>query len=130
MLFTSNLNLGHTSRGRLSLSQNLTVTIAQSPYFNDAGDHDFAALLISATSLMSLINATILQTYPGSFFIAPPPGVGLEDYLRSAERASSNHWVGSAKMVEDCGMEGGVVDGSTRVCGEYFVIFLGAGSRC
>jgi len=66
---------------------------------------------------MSLINATILQTYPGSFFIAPPPGVGLGDYLRSAERASSNHWVGSAKMVEKCEVEGGVVDGSTKVCG-------------
>jgi cellobiose dehydrogenase (acceptor) len=117
MLFASNLNLGHTSRGRLTLSPNLTVEIAQSPYFNDPGDHDFAALLTSANSLLALINETLLQTNPGSFFIAPPPGVSLEQYLRAADRASSNHWVGAAKMGETCG-EGSVVDTSTRVCGE------------
>ncbi|KAF2830666.1 FAD/NAD(P)-binding domain-containing protein [Ophiobolus disseminans] len=116
MIFTSNLNLGHTSRGRLTLTPNLTVSIAQPPYFTDASGHDFSALLTSATSLLALINATILQTQPGSFFLAPPPGVGLEQYLRAAKPASSNHWVGTARMGERCG-EGVVVDASTRVCG-------------
>jgi cellobiose dehydrogenase (acceptor) len=118
MVFASNLNLGHTSRGRLSLNpSSLNVQIAQTPYFNDPGNHDFAAVLSSATSLVSLLNATILQTNPGSFFIYPPPGATLEQYLQAAPRASSNHWVGTAKMGAKCGKDGAVVDASTRVCG-------------
>jgi choline dehydrogenase-like flavoprotein len=41
----------------------------------------------------------------------------MADYLSQAVPASSNHWVGSAKMGVCGGDDGAVVDSSTRVCG-------------
>ncbi|KAH7083028.1 cellobiose dehydrogenase [Paraphoma chrysanthemicola] len=118
VVFALNLNLGHTSRGRLSLDPtSLKTQTAVSPYFNDAGGHDFDAVLTSSAALLSLINATILQTNPGSFVFYPPPDVTLEQYLRSQAPPSSNHWVGTAKMGAKCKDEGTVVDTSTVVCG-------------
>jgi|TARA_R110002003_G_scaffold25_2_gene1157 cellobiose dehydrogenase (acceptor) len=88
-----------------------------SPYFNDAGGHDFDAVLTSSASLLSLINTTMLQTIPDSFIIYPPPELTLEQYLRAQTPPSSNHWVGTAKMAANCKEEGAVVDTSTLVCG-------------
>lgn len=118
MAFAANLNLGHTSRGRLSLDPStLNVQIAKSPYFNDPGDHDFSAVLSSATALWSRIQATLLQTLPNAYPIFPPAGLTMEQYLRGSEWASTNHWVGTAKMSERCGEGGAVVDTTTKVCG-------------
>ncbi|KAH7093264.1 cellobiose dehydrogenase [Paraphoma chrysanthemicola] len=118
LVFALNLNLGHTSRGRLSLDPtSLKTQTAVSPYFNDAGGNDFDAVLTSSAALLSLINATILQTNPGSFVFYPPPDVTLEQYLRAQPPPSSNHWVGTARMGAKCKDEGTVVDTSTVVCG-------------
>lgn len=112
--FTSNLNLGHTSRGRLSLNTDskLTVNISKTPYFNDPGDHDFKAVVTSATSMLR-----ILQGIPGATIVLPPAGLGLEDYLRATPPVSNNHWVGSAKMGESCKNKEAVVNSRTIVCG-------------
>ncbi|KAH7397027.1 cellobiose dehydrogenase [Phaeosphaeria sp. MPI-PUGE-AT-0046c] len=118
IVFGSTLTLGHTSRGQLSFDpSSLSVSISKTPYLNDPGNHDFAAVLNSATNIISLINATILQNFPEAFMIYPGPDQSLKDYLQQAPRASSNHWVGTAKMGETCEDEGAVVDISTRVCG-------------
>lgn len=95
----------------------MRIQKAESPYLNDAGGHDFDAILTSSASLLSLINATILQSIPGSFVFYPPPDVTLEQYLRAQTPPSSNHWVGTAKMAAKCKDEGAVVDTSTVVCG-------------
>lgn len=112
IVFTSNLNLGHTSRGSLSLSPDLKVTIVKSPYYNDPGDHDFKAVLKSASTMLSLI-----QNIPNITTILPSPDQDLETFLRTQMPQSNNHWVGTAKMGEKCGNEGSVVDAKTVVCG-------------
>lgn len=118
LVFGSTLTLGHTSRGFLSLNpSNLSVEISQTPYFNDPGNHDFAAVIDSATNILSLVNATILQNFPEAFMIYPGPGQSLEEYLLQAPKVGSNHWAGTAKMRETCENEDAVVDVSTRVCG-------------
>jgi hypothetical protein len=127
MLFTSGLNLGHTSRGALALdASTLLVNISKTPYFNDAGGHDFAAVVTAFTALLKLLNVTLLQTQPGSSVVYPPQDQSVESWLRAQIPASSNHWAGAAKMGKTCGEEGAVVDASTRVCGELFFRLMGS----
>ncbi|KAL6712215.1 hypothetical protein ACN47E_000092 [Coniothyrium glycines] len=129
--FSANLDLGKTSRGRLTLlTQNTTspfVKVSIPPYFNDPGDHDFKAILTSATNVLSII-----QNIPSASVFYPPPGVPLEAYLRQAIATSGpaltrNHWVGSTKMGASCEDEGAVVDISTRVCGMQNLHVVDAG---
>lgn len=77
ILLTSNLNTGKSSRGRLTITPSLTLTISQPPYYNDANAHDFAALNASATALLAR-----LGSLPNSSVFLPPQGVPLEIYLR------------------------------------------------
>ncbi|KAH7384479.1 hypothetical protein BKA66DRAFT_608673 [Pyrenochaeta sp. MPI-SDFR-AT-0127] len=127
LAFSSNLNLGKTSRGRLSLSTDsrLFVNVSKTPFFNDEGDHDFKAMLASAASIVE-----ILKTIPNSSIIYPPPGTSLEDYLRfyiATQSLTRNHWAGSTKMGRTCKDEGAVVDTTTKVCGTKNLFVVDAG---
>lgn len=117
LVFASNLNLGKTSRGRLTLNSDakLFVNVSKTPFFNDDGDHDFKAILTSAASIIE-----ILKTIPNSEIVFPPAGTSLEDYIRfyiATQSLTRNHWVGSAKMGRTCKEEGAVVDVTTKLCG-------------
>jgi cellobiose dehydrogenase (acceptor) len=64
----------------------------------------------------------IIKTVPGGTINMPPPGIGLEAYLRSyintmQNMSMWNHWVGTTKIGESCEEEDAVVDTSTRACG-------------
>lgn len=126
ILFASNLNLGKTSKGRLTIDTDLFVNVSVTPYYNDPGDHDFKAILKSATNLLE-----IALTIPNSSLYLPPPGQDLEDYLREAIRTqpilTSNHWVGSTHMGASCDNEAAVVDATTRVCGTKNLYVVDAG---
>jgi hypothetical protein len=78
LLFAANLNLGHTSRGKLGMDVELNVNVEVNPYFNDDGDHDFKALVVSAETLLDRLT----RTMPNATMLYPPPGTSLEDYLR------------------------------------------------
>lgn len=119
--FSPNLNLGKTSRGRLTLTPqggNLLVNVSVTPFFNDEGGHDFAAVLQSTNSIVDLI-----ASIPDSSFVLPPPGTPIEDYLRGVVATSvgasltRNHWTGSTKMGASCQDKSAVVDSTTVVCG-------------
>ncbi|KAF1845180.1 GMC oxidoreductase, partial [Cucurbitaria berberidis CBS 394.84] len=118
LLFTSNLCSGKTSRGRLSLvpsPSRLFVNVTTMPYFNDEGDHDFKAVLASATSLLD-----ILKTIPDSSILLPSKDTPLQDYLRgfiASQALTRNHWAGSTRMGESCSDKEAVVDSTTAVCG-------------
>lgn len=92
------------------------MNISTTPYFNDAGGHDLAATMSSASSLLD-----ILHSIPNGTVVLPPPGVPLDAYIAETVATmglglSRNHWVGSTKMGV-CGEEGAVVDNEVRVCG-------------
>ncbi|KAF2107169.1 hypothetical protein BDV96DRAFT_606750 [Lophiotrema nucula] len=130
----ANLVLGHTSRGRLTISSTnssaLIVGPSTLPYFNDAGDHDFAALLKASEGVLE-----VLKTIANATVFYPPEGTSLEDYLRSATNTtnsnlislSSNHWTGSTQMRASCEDPEAVVDATTRVCGTRNLHVVDAG---
>lgn len=125
--FASNLDLGKTSRGRLTLipDSRLFVNVSITPYFNDPGDHDFKAMLRSATDLLEII-----KTIPNSSVYYPPAGMGMEEYMRAymaSQPLTRNHWVGSTKMGASCAEEGAVVDTTTKVCGMKNLFVVDAG---
>ncbi|KAH7125497.1 cellobiose dehydrogenase [Dendryphion nanum] len=124
--FASSLKSGKTSRGRLGITSTLFMNVTKTPYFNDAGDHDFKALNKSASAVLE-----IMKTIKGAELFLPPSGVPLELYLREAIRTtpflSSNHWVGSAHMSASCKDPKAVVDATTKVCGTKNLHVVDAG---
>ncbi|KAF2477538.1 cellobiose dehydrogenase, partial [Lindgomyces ingoldianus] len=120
------LNLGKTSRGRLTLDSNLHMNVSTLPYFNDAGDNDFKTLLGSIKDV-----ASILSNIPNSTFYLPPTGTNIDDYVRGVTTTSSalltsNHWTGTTAMGSVCDSSV-VVDTTTKVCGTQNLHIVDAG---
>ncbi|KAF1995510.1 GMC oxidoreductase [Amniculicola lignicola CBS 123094] len=128
LLFASTLSTGKTSRGTLSLTPDLKLTVTKRPYFNDPGAHDFAALLSSARSLLP-----ILTNIPNATLLFPPSSdpQELEKYLRetiaTSPTLSSNHWTSSTYMAASCTDPLAVLDASTTVCGTTNLHIVDAG---
>ncbi|PSK36656.1 Cellobiose dehydrogenase [Elsinoe australis] len=116
MTISQYLGRGATSRGRLTITPGLTMTVSDVPYLKT--DEDKAAVIQGIKNL----RAALAQT-PGVQLIYPSSNITVESFVENypvtAGSRSANHWMGTAKMGTDSGLSGGsaVVDLDTKVYG-------------
>lgn len=110
------LGTGMTSRGRISIKENLNMATTISPYLNN--EYDIETVIAGVKSIMSSI-----ANVSGISLVQPAAGVDAESFVNNyIESRRSNHWLGSAKMGTDDGRNGNgttgsVVDTDTKVYG-------------
>lgn len=108
---------GKTSRGRITIDSSLNISPSVVPFFNDPGNNDFEAVVATVTNLVKVVKAI-----PGARLLQPSPNQDVRAYVSSmavnADR-TANHWVGTARLGLDSGLEGGksVVDLNAQVYG-------------
>ena len=115
MTISQYLGRGGVSRGRLTITPGLDMTVSTLPYLSNADD--LAAVI---TALESAITA--LKSDPQITITVPSDNQTVAEYVNSIPITSSrtaNHWVGTNKMGTDSGLTGGtsVVDTNTKVYG-------------
>jgi cellobiose dehydrogenase (acceptor) len=116
MVISQYLGRGKTSRGRLTITPSLSMTVSELPYVNTAGD--VAAIVQGIKNLKDTVakNPKLTMKYPAA-------SQSVEDFVavypNSVGARTANHWVGTAKMGTDSGLNGGtaVVDTNTKVYG-------------
>lgn len=116
MVISQYLGRGKTSRGRLTITPSLTMTVTDLPYVNTDGD--VAAIVQGIKNLKDVIakNPKLTMKYPTAT-------ESVEDFVKNQPNSvgvrTANHWVGTAKMGTDSGLTGGtsVVDTNTKVYG-------------
>lgn len=116
MVISQYLGRGKKSRGRMTITPGLTMTVSELPFVNDAGD--VAAIVQGIKNLKEVIakNSKLTMKYPTA-------SESVEDFVKnypnSVGARTANHWVGTAKMGTDSGLTGGtsVVDTNTKVYG-------------
>ena len=116
MVVSQYLGRGKTSRGRITITPSLSMTVSELPYVNTAGD--VAAIVQGIKNFKDVVakSSKLTMKYPTAdqsvedFVAAQPNSVGAR---------TANHWVGTAKMGTDSGLNGGtsVVDTNTKVYG-------------
>lgn len=107
------LTTGATSRGRLSILDNLNTYVSTLPYLTTQEDID-----AKVKAIQSWINAA--SANPSLTFVYPERGQSAADYLANYLGGhGSNHWMGTCRMGTDDGRSGGkaVVDLNTQVWG-------------
>ncbi|KAF8250884.1 FAD/NAD(P)-binding domain-containing protein [Wilcoxina mikolae CBS 423.85] len=116
------IGLGHflgrhsTSRGRISIFPNLTISVTQKPWANT--DDDIAAITATISSLLVALRAD-----PQITMIAPPANETAAEFVATYKGArGSNHWLGTARMGSldgrvFNGFSGDVVDTHAKVYG-------------
>ncbi|KFH42728.1 Cellobiose dehydrogenase-like protein [Hapsidospora chrysogenum ATCC 11550] len=110
------LGRGAKSRGRMTITSSLNTVVSDVPYLKD--ENDVEAVI---TGLERLQEA--LSGYEGLVWLAPSANQTarefVEDMLVSTSNRRANHWIGTNKIGNDNGLEGGtaVVDLDTRVWG-------------
>ncbi|GAB7347430.1 hypothetical protein MBLNU459_g4350t2 [Dothideomycetes sp. NU459] len=113
MTLSNYLGLGQVSRGRTTIDTNLNMVVSTSPSISQNVD-DRAAIVKGLDDLRAA-----LSNVTGLSFLSPTADVAAGDYVDSTTHAPVNHWLGSCKMGEDDGRQGGtaVVDIDTKVYG-------------
>jgi len=110
------LGTGMTSRGRITITPQLTMRTSVQPYVSTAADLE--ATIQGVANLQAGLSKLANLTW-----IYPAPGQTAADYVRTYSGGRrSNHWLGSAKLgTEDGratnGTSGAVVDLNTEVYG-------------
>jgi hypothetical protein len=123
MVISQYLGRGKTSRGRITITPSLSMTVSELPYVNTDGD--VAAIVQGIKNLKDVVakNSKLTMKYPTAT-------QSVEDFVaaypNSVSARTANHWVGTAKMGTDSGLNGGtsVVDTNTKVYGTDNVSFL------
>lgn len=116
MTMSQYLGRGSTSRGVLSINGALNMYVSKAPYLQTEADVE--AVIASIEGLQKAI-----AKVPEIVWEVPAPNVTARDYVKSlpltAAARRSNHWIGTAKMGTDSGLNGGtaVVDTNTKVYG-------------
>ncbi|KAH7031437.1 cellobiose dehydrogenase [Microdochium trichocladiopsis] len=116
MTLSQYLGRGAKSRGRLTLTPSLSVTVSTLPYLTDKGD--VAAVIQGIKNMQAALNKV-----PNLTFVSPAPGQSAEDYVAQyvvSSNRGSNHWIGSAKLGVDDGRSStgtSVVDVNAQVYG-------------
>ncbi|KAI0133009.1 cellobiose dehydrogenase [Xylariales sp. AK1849] len=116
MTMSQYLGRGATSRGRMTITSDLTTVVSTLPYLND--ENDVQAVIQGIKNLQAaLANVQNLTwTYPAE-------GTTVEDFVNdmvvSYSNRRANHWIGTNKIGTDDGRSGGsaVVDTNTKVFG-------------
>ncbi|KAK8184668.1 cellobiose dehydrogenase [Phyllosticta citribraziliensis] len=110
------LGRGTTSRGVLTIDSGLSMTVSTKPWLRT--DEDKAAVIQGVENLLAA-----MKKDPGITWISPAANTTAEAFVNSAavtsSKRSANHWVGTAKMGSDSGLQNGtsVVDTDTKVYG-------------
>ncbi|KAK1848025.1 cellobiose dehydrogenase [Colletotrichum chrysophilum] len=116
MTISQFLGRGGTSVGAVTINPNLTMSISTLPY--QQTKEDKAAIIASIKNLMKA-----LSTNPDIVLTHPPANMTVEQNIEempvNLQRRRGLHYLGTAKMGIDSGLEGGtsVVDTHTRVYG-------------
>ncbi|KAJ8118928.1 hypothetical protein OPT61_g197 [Boeremia exigua] len=116
MTLSNYLGRGSTSRGVASINGALGMTVTTSPFLRDKADTD--AVIASLKSMVKALQKNSLIEMQ-----VPPAGTTIEAYVASlgtfAGTRRANHWIGTAKIGSDSGLNGGtsVVDTNTKVYG-------------
>jgi cellobiose dehydrogenase (acceptor) len=116
MVISQYLGRGKTSRGRITITPSLSMTVSELPFVNTDGD--VAAIVQGIKNLKAVVakNPKLSMRYPTA-------DESVEDFVanypNSVGSRTANHWVGTAKMGTDSGLSGGsaVVDTNTKVYG-------------
>ncbi|KAK2775512.1 hypothetical protein FQN52_003981 [Onygenales sp. PD_12] len=126
MTISQYLGRGSVSRGQVTITPSLTMTVSDAPYLKDQGDVD--AVIAGIQELVD-----ILSPVEGLTFLQPAANVTVEDfvndYIVGTQTRCANHWMGSNKIGTDDGREGGtsVVDLDTKVYGTDNLFVVDAG---
>ncbi|KFY05536.1 hypothetical protein V492_08470 [Pseudogymnoascus sp. VKM F-4246] len=116
MTLSQYLGRGAVSRGRLNILKDLTVAVSQVPYLRD--ENDIAAVIKGIENLQEALSGVANLTW-----LQPAPNVTATEFVNNMVVATgnrrANHWIGTAKIGEDDGRNGGtsVVDLNTKVYG-------------
>lgn len=116
MTMSMYLGRGTTSRGAISISPSLAISVSTLPFLID--DNDTAAVIKGLDNLRAA-----LKNVPNLTWLSPTANQTSEDYVNSypitTSGRRSNHWMGTCKMGTDSGLSGGtaVVDTNTKVYG-------------
>lgn len=122
MVLSQYLGRGKTSRGRITITPSLTMTISEQPFVNTPGD--IAAIVQGIKNLKEVVAKS-----PKLTMKFPTSTESVEDFVANYPKEigarTANHWVGTAKMGVDSGLSGGtsVVDSNTKVYGTDNVSF-------
>lgn len=116
MVLSQYLGRGKKSRGRITITPDLTMTVSDLPFVKDSGD--VAAIVQGIKNLKEVIakNSKLTMKFPTAT-------ESVEDFVKNypntVSARTANHWVGTAKMGTDSGLSGGtsVVDTNTKVYG-------------
>ncbi|KAG0643000.1 hypothetical protein HOY80DRAFT_1134116 [Tuber brumale] len=117
------IGTGLKSRGRMTISSDLTMNVTTSPHLNDP--HDIEAVIQSVQLFVDAISVDDSIT-----ILHPAPGLSTAEYVNNYPgHRGTNHWMASCKMGTDDGTKGNgttgsVVDTNTKVYGtdNLFVI--------
>ena len=74
MTLSQYLGRGSVSRGRLTITSGLTMTVSKAPYLQDQGDID--AVVAGIAHLQE-----VLSNVPNLTFISPAPGQDAAEYV-------------------------------------------------
>ncbi|KAF2220696.1 hypothetical protein BDZ85DRAFT_203325 [Elsinoe ampelina] len=116
MTISQYLGRGSTSRGRLTITPSLSMTVSDPPFLKT--DEDKAAVVQGIKNLRAAF-----ANVSGVEIIYPAANITAEAFVASypvtVGSRSANHWMGTSKMGTDSGLEGGsaVVDLDTKVYG-------------
>ncbi|KFY46354.1 hypothetical protein V494_00482 [Pseudogymnoascus sp. VKM F-4513 (FW-928)] len=116
MTLSQYLGRGAVSRGRLNILKDLTMAVSQVPYLRD--ENDIAAVIKGIENLQEALSGVANLTW-----LQPAPNVTATEFVNNMVVATgnrrANHWIGTAKIGEDDGRNGGtsVVDLNTKVYG-------------
>ncbi|PGH26426.1 hypothetical protein AJ80_01924 [Polytolypa hystricis UAMH7299] len=116
MTMSQYLGRGQTSRGRANITPSLSMTVTENPHLQEQEDIDAVI-----TGIENMLEA--LATNPELSVLSPPADVSVADFVNGLVNTpgarTANHWMGSCKIGEDDGRQGGtsVVDTNTKVYG-------------
>lgn len=117
MTMSQYLGRGVTSRGRMSITSDLTTIVSTVPYLHD--QHDVDAVIQGIINLQ-----TALKTVPNLNWTYPTPNITVQNFVNTMPTTYSlrraNHWLGTSKIGTDDGRQNGgtsVVDLNTKVYG-------------
>ncbi|PNS17843.1 Cellobiose dehydrogenase [Sphaceloma murrayae] len=125
MVLSQYLGRGKTSRGRMTINKDLTLAIPKLPFVETQGDID--AIVQGIKNVLAALAKNGRITV-----LAPAAGQSVEDFVKAQPNTigarTANHWMGTAKMGTDSGLNGGssVVDTSTKVYGTNNIFVVDA----
>jgi cellobiose dehydrogenase (acceptor) len=83
MTLSQYLGRGSVSRGRLTITSGLTMTVSKAPYLHDQGDID--AVIAGISHLQD-----VLSNVPNLTFTSPAPGQDAAEYVEDVSIVRNN----------------------------------------